>query len=85
MSVAMAMARTAWDRLRALLGDDAYDRLLPGGTGPALGADEPLLLSAPKGTFTFGSQRMRSMRNWPLSSVSDSVSACTWSRHGPLA
>jgi uncharacterized short protein YbdD (DUF466 family) len=26
MSGAMAMARTAWDRLRALLGDDAYDR-----------------------------------------------------------
>lgn len=26
MSAAAGMARTAWDRLRALLGDDAYDR-----------------------------------------------------------
>ena len=26
MSAAAGLARTAWDRLRALLGDDAYDR-----------------------------------------------------------
>jgi uncharacterized short protein YbdD (DUF466 family) len=26
MRIAAAMALTAWDRLRALLGDDAYDR-----------------------------------------------------------
>ena len=26
MSGAADMARTAWDRLRALIGDDAYDR-----------------------------------------------------------